>query len=250
LADDPAPLEALIHSLFSGFVADQLRNFYIPDDAQKAPPPSDFDPKKLVERIRTGATWLASVHSTPGTPDAEEVEISVGTVGAARSSRSLTKCRYALTGAFGPAQLARIGVSQALDAILTFAGAVAVRAGVLHWATTTVYASCLASGGGSNQLTREQNSHITDLLYWQPRWGNVIRGPQWGTFLAAEHVRALGGIDAITRESGCARVIALRSGGAFLQATALDEPIVEDTNNEASMARLAAYLTPVMGRRT
>jgi hypothetical protein len=47
----------------------------------------------------------------------------------------------------------------------------------------------------------------------------VIRGPAWGTFLGAPHVDKLGGMTRIERESGCARVIALESGGAYLQTT-------------------------------
>lgn len=68
--------------------------------------------------------------------------------------------------------------------------------------------------------TAAQNDRVTDGLYWRPRWGEVIRGPAWGTFLGAQHVDKLGGIARIERESGCARVIALSSGGAYLQTTA------------------------------
>ena len=249
LADDPRPFEGLVHALVADVPVDQLRTFHVPDSKHKAPPPERFDLHKLIERVRSGATWLASVSTAPGTPDADQLEIAAGTVGADRPARSLTRCRYALKVAIGPAPLAKLGAARALDPIIAFADAVAARAGVVQWAPSTTYASCLASGGASTQLTREQNSHIGDLLYWQPRWGDAIRGPQWGTFLGASHVEALGGIDAIARGSQCARAVPLRSGGAFLQATSLDAPIVEDTDDGGVLARLASYLAPVMGQR-
>ncbi|MBV8762063.1 MAG: hypothetical protein JO257_32520 [Deltaproteobacteria bacterium] len=248
LADDPSPLEALIVALCAELPADQLRNFFVPDGTQKAAPPSAFDRWKLIERVRSGGTWLASVQSAPGTADHAQIEISAGTVGADRASRSLTKCRYAVWGALGAEPLHHIRAQRAVDAIVAFADAVAVRAGVMHWATTTVYASCLSAGANSSQLSRDENRHVTDLMYWQPRWGLVIRGPQWGTFLGVEHVRTLGGIEKIIAESRCARVVPLASGGAFLQATPLERPIVEGSASD-ELARIAAYLAPVTGQR-
>lgn len=188
------------------------------------------------------------MQSAPGTADHAQIEISAGVVGEDRPSRSLTKCRYAIWGAVGAEALQRIGAERAVDAIVVFAGAVAARAGVMQWATTTVYASCLAAGANSSQLSRDENRHVTDLMYWQPRWGVVIRGPQWGTFLGAEHVRALGGVDKIGAESGCARVVPLASGGAFLQATPLEHPIIEGSAS-GELARMTSYLAPVMGQR-
>lgn len=70
---------------------------------------------------------------------------------------------------------------------------------------------------------------MTDGLYWRRQWGDVIRGPAWGTFLGAGHVEKLGGMTRIERESGCARVIALGSGGAYLQTTLEPTDAVPET---------------------
>jgi hypothetical protein len=175
------------------------------------------------------------------------MRISAGTTPRNRPARSLTKSRYRFTASFGAARLRELGAQRVLDAVIEFADAVAARAGIVHWAETTRYAACLASGAGSDQLTKAQTDHVSDLRYWEPRWGDVIRGPRWGTFLGAAHVAALGGLARVERESGCARVVGLRSGGAFLQATPLGQPIVEDRDDGGVLAHLAAFLDPVMG---
>jgi hypothetical protein len=41
-------------------------------------------------------------------------------------------------------------------------------------------------------------------------------------------------------------VVALASGGAFLQATAIDAPIVEGHDDGGVVARLVRFLEPVM----
>jgi len=249
LASDPEPFAVLARALFGERSDGEFTHFFIPDSPRKARPGVPLNLKKLVERINEGTTWSAAVGTAARTPDPDEMRISANTVPAHRPSRSLTKCRYAFDAAFGAHRLRELGAKRVLDLVIGFADAVAARAGVVQWATSTVYASCLAMGGGSDRLTREQRSHVTDLLYWQPRWGDVIRGPQWGTFLGAAHVTTLGGIARIERESGCARVVALGSGGAFLQATPIEQPIVEDSDNGGVLARLAAFLAPVMGKR-
>lgn len=248
LAEDPAPFAAIVRRLFGERSPDgRYTHFFIWDDKRKAPPSVPLDLDKLLRLVTEGKLSRAAVETRPKTPDAEQMLVSVGTVPRDRRSRSLTKCRYRMDANFGAARLREIGAQRALDAVIEFADAVAARAGVVHWAETTIYASCLASGHGSFELTKAQSSHASDLLYWQPRWGDVIQGPQWGTFLGAAHVEALRGLARIERESGCARVIGLRSGGAFLQATPLDEPIVEDHDDHGVLARLAAFLAPVMG---
>jgi hypothetical protein len=52
----------------------------------------------------------------------------------------------------------------------------------------------------------------------------------------------------IEADSGCARVVALASGGAFLQLTAIDHPIVDDHDDGGRLAALARFLGPVMGK--
>jgi len=249
LASNPEPFAALARALFGERSDGAFTHFVIPDSPRKARPGVPLNLKKLVERISEGTTWSAAVGTAARTPDPDEMRISANTVPEHRPSRSLTKCRYAFHAEFGAHRLRELGAQRVLDLVIAFADAVAARAGVVHWATSTVYAACLAGGGGSDRLTKAQNSHASDLRYWQPRWGDVIRGPQWGTFLGAAHVTALGGIARIEREAGCARVVALGSGGAFLQATPIDQPIVEDTDDGGVLARLSEFLAPVMGKR-
>ena len=250
LAEDPTPLADIVRNLFGERSVDgRFTHFYVWDDKRKAPPSVPLDLRKLLRLVTEGRVWLAAAQTAPKTPDAEEMAVDAGTVPRDRPARSLTKCRYQLAASFGALRLREVGAQRALDAIIEFADAVSVRAGVVHWAETRRYAACLATGGASDQLSEAQNRHVSDLLYWRPRWGDVIRGPQWGTFLGAAHVDALGGLARIERESGCARVAGLRSGGAFLQATPIDQPIVEDRDDGGVLARLAAFLAPVMGKR-
>lgn len=250
LAESPAPLAHFLRELFGDRSPDgRFTQSCIWDDKRKVGPPAPLSLDKLLRLVTEGKVWLAGVGTRPNTPEADQMRISAGTVARNRPARSLTRCRYQLVAQFGAARLREVGAQRALDLVIEFADAVSARAGVVHWAETTRYAACLASGGGSFELTKQQGSHIQDLLYWQPRWGDVIRGPQWGTLLGAAHVEALGGLARIERESGCARVVGLRSGGAFLQATPLDEPIVEDHDDHGVLARLAAFLAPVMGQR-
>jgi hypothetical protein len=248
LATQPEPFATLARALFGERSDGAYRHFTIPD-GRKARPSVPLNIDGLLRRITAGTTSVAMVETEPRTADPDIMLISAGTLPHDRRSRSLTKCRYDFTAAFGAHRLRELGAARVLDLVIAFADAVAARAGGVHWATSTIYASSLALGGGSQQLTRAQNSHVTDLLYWQPRWGEVIRGPQWGTFLGAEHVTTLGGIARIEREAGCARVVALASGGAFLQATPIDQPIVEDSDDGGVLARLSEFLAPVMGKR-
>ncbi len=248
LASDPEPFVTLARTFFGDRSDGEFRHFTVPDRG-KARPPVPLDLAGLARRITGGNTWSAMVETEPRTADPDVMLISAGTAPRDQPSRSLTKCRYAFDAAFGSNRLRELGADKVLGGVIAFADAVAARAGVVQWASSTIYASCLAMGAGSQRLTRAQRSHVTDLLYWQPRWGEVIRGPQWGTFLGAEHVTTLGGIARIERESGCARVVALASGGAFLQATPIDQPIVEDSDDGGVLARLSELLAPVMSKR-
>jgi len=251
LAADPRPFAKIVESLFGATSPEGVfRHFYTSVDNRLTLPPAPLDLRKLLRRIADGKISTAAAETAPKTPEVDEMCVSADTAPLASRSRSMTTCRYDLTASFGAARLAAVRTQRALDAVVAFADAVAARAGVVHWARSTVHASCLASCSGSARLSREQSGHITDLMYWQPRWGDVIRGPAWGTFLGATHVATLGGVARIERDSGCARVVALGSGGAFLQATPLDAPIVEGDDDGGALARLAAFLAPVMGRRT
>ncbi|HEY1552696.1 MAG TPA: type VI immunity family protein [Kofleriaceae bacterium] len=251
LASDPAPFSALVRALFGEASPDgTYRHHYIWADQRKAPPSRPLDLHALLALIAKGSLWLAAVETGHDTRDGDAMRIAAGTTPLDKPAHSVTACRYGFDASFGAARLDQLGAQHVLDLVIAFADAVAARAGVVHWADTTTYASCLASCSGGAALSREQSGHVQDLMYWQPRWGDVIRGPQWGTFLGASHVDALGGVERIARDSGCARVIALGSGGAFLQATPLVEPIVEGRDDGGTLARLARFLAPVMGTRT
>jgi len=250
LAADPAPFTAIVKELFGECSPDSAyRHHYIWADQRKSPPGRPLDLRALLALITKGSVWRAAVESGLDASDADQSRVAAGTAPITKPSHSMTECRYGFDAAFGANRQRELGTQRILDAVIAFADAVAARAGVIQWATSTLYASCLASCGGSSKLSREQCGHIQDLMYWQPRWGDVVRGPQWGTFLGAAHVETLGGIARIEQDAGCARVIALRSGGAFLQVTPMDRPIVEDQHEEGELSRLAAFLGPVMGKR-
>jgi hypothetical protein len=139
-----------------------------------------------------------------------------------------------------------------LDAVIRFADAVHIRAGIVLWADTadtTLFTSCLVSSGSSSKLTREEDRKVLASMDGQSRWGDAIRGPEWGTFLGSEHVARLGGIEHIERDSGCASVVALTSGGAFLQVTSIDDPLVVGHADGGQLARIAAFSAPVTGTR-
>jgi hypothetical protein len=244
LASNVAPFARLIEELFASEPG--ALQFFIPITNRKARPPTPLKLASLLKRISDGVA-LAAVETPLPTPDHEQLRISAETTPIAQHPERFfarTRCNYSCHADVGAAQINRLGARRVLGAIIAFADAVRARAGVIHWADTTRYASCLASGGGSSQLSSEQCRHVSDLMYWQPRWGDVIRGPQWGTFLGVDHVERLGGLSRIEHESGCARVIALGSGGAFLQATPIDEPIVEDHDDGGVLSRLSQFLSP------
>jgi hypothetical protein len=152
-------------------------------------------------------------------------------VGNYDTKRSLTKCRYEAVVAVGAERF------DGVETLIKFADSVATRAGVIFVANTMEYARALASGGSGPTLNATQIDRITDGLLTRSRWGDTIRGPAWGTFLGAHHVDKLGGMTRIDRESGCARVIALSSGGAYLQTSAEPSDVVPEA--------LIRFLEPV-----
>jgi hypothetical protein len=252
LADTPKPFEALVEDLFGAeSPGGEFRHWFIRVENRQAPPPAPLDLRKLVRRVVGGGLAMAAAETAPKTADPDMMLVRAGTTPVSQRPErfSQSKSLYDAIAVFGAARLRGIGRQRALDDIVAFADAVDAQAGVVHWADSAAYAGGLASCGGSPTLSREQVGHITDLMYWQSRWGEVIRGPAWGTFLGAAHVERLGGIRRIEREAPCARVIALRSGGGFLEATDIENPLVEDHDDGGALARLAAFLAPVMGHR-
>ena len=231
LAANPDPLVALVESLTP--VGNSFRQSYIDAENRKMRPPSAFKLGTLIARITRGETSGVGIETAIGSPDADTLNVRVDTTPVAKRPEryALTKCRYQTFVGLGANRIDGIG------AIIAFADAVAVRAGAIFVADTAVFAMALASVGGGSTLTRAQIDRINDGLYWQPHWGNVIRGPAWGTFLGAQHVDKLGGMTRIERESGCARVLPLTSGGAYLQVA----PEPTDVVPEA----LVRFLEPV-----
>jgi hypothetical protein len=253
LAATPRPFEVLIEELFgAASPGGELRQWFIHVEDRKAPPPAPLDLRQLVGLVARGGLAIAAAETAPNTADEDMMLVRAGTTPIAKRPErfSQTRCRYDAIAVFGAARLREVGTQRALDAIIAFADAVGARAGVVHWADRAAYAAGLASCGGNTTLSREQIGHITDLMYWQPRWGDVIRGPAWGTLLGAVHVERLGGVGRIEREAPCTRVIALRSGGGFLQATPIEAPLVEDCYDDGALAPLAGFLAPVMGHRS
>ena len=254
LAADPQPFERIVGDLFRVGSAPAGGTFYqwlIDVENRKAPPPAPLDLPALVRSIARGDVSTAAAETAPMTGDADQMLVRASTTPIAKRPErfALTRCRYDCVASFGSARLREVGAQRALDAVVAFADAVGVRAGAMHWAESALYATGLASCGGSGPLSRDQIDRITDLMYWRPRWGDVIRGPAWGTFLGPTHAERLGGLARIERESGCARVIGLTSGGAFLQATPLDAPLIEGRDDGEVLAGIAAFLEPVMGQR-
>jgi hypothetical protein len=230
LAANPKPLVGLVETLAT---PGRFRQSYIDAQNHKMRPPSALRLDALIRRVAMGETSGVGIETATGTPDVDTLNVRVDTTPVAEHPEryTLTKCRYQAFIGLGAHRV------HGIDAIITFADAIGVRAGSIYVADTAEYAMALASGGGGPTLTRTQIDRITDGLYWRPRWGDVLRGPAWGTFLGASHVEKLGGMTRIEREAGCARVTALSSGGAYLQTT------LEPT--DAVPEALVRFLEPV-----
>jgi hypothetical protein len=229
LAANAGPFVSLVEALTP--VGHPYLQWHIPIK-RKGPPPLALNLGRLVARIISGETSVVGVETALRTPDPDTLFIGVDTTPVAKRPRTLTACRYEAFVGLG------VNRVKGVDAILAFADAVAVRAGTIFVAETAASAKAMATCGGGAALSQGQIDRINDSgLYWQPHWGDVIRGPAWGTFLGAHHVDKLGGMTRIERESGCARVIALSSGGAYLQTT----PEPTDVVPEA----LGRFLEPV-----
>lgn len=252
LASNVEPFARLTATLFSS-KEHQFVQFSMPIENTKARPPSSFDVPKLLKRITDGQVSLVAVETEAKTPDHDQMRVSVTTTPIAQRPErffSQTRCRYVCHAQFGPSPLAALGTQRVLDALIAFADAVQTRAGIVLWADTTLFASCLVSTGSSSKLTRDEDQQVLASMDGQSRWGDTIRGPQWGTFLGSDHVARLGGIERIERDSRCARVVGIASGGAFLQATTIDDPIVVGHDDGGKLARLTAFLAPVMAANT
>jgi hypothetical protein len=252
LAATPKPFEVLVERLFgTTSPRGEPRHWFIDVHNRKAPPPAPLNLLKLVRLVAGGGIATAAVETAPNTADPDMILVRAGTAPIDKQPQRFTqtKCLYDAVAVCGSAQLHQVGMQHVLDAIVAFADAVCARAGAVYCADSAAYAAGLASCGGSPTLSREQIAHLTDLMYWRPRWGDIIRGPAWGTFLGAAHVERLGGVVRIERQGACAQVITLHSGGAFLQVTPIETPLIEGRDDGGVFARLSRILAPVMGQR-
>lgn len=248
---DSTPFADLVRALFRVASPDGAFTLWTHRvDNRRMPPPKPYKLSALLDKIATGEMRSAAAETRPGTADTEHMLVYAATGPAATLPVPFApqSWRYDFEASLGAARVQAIGPQRVVDLVVAFADAVAAKAGVIHWAETARYASALASCSGNSSLTPEQSRKAADPLYWKSKWGQIVRGPAWGTFLSVAHIDALGGLPRIERESGCAQVVALASGGAFLQATAIDQPIVDDRDDGGRLAALTRFLTPVMGK--
>ncbi|MEP6859964.1 MAG: hypothetical protein ABJE66_05050 [Deltaproteobacteria bacterium] len=252
LSADPTPLVRLLEQLFGeSEPSSSLVQWFHRVDNQRATPGTTYELSALERKLRRGETSTATVETPPKTLESDQVMVLAHTTPSARLPVPLEQAwRYDLVIAAGPSWLERLTPSRVVEAVIAFADAVVANAGVILWSRSPRFASDLAWAiGGSSELDSEQRARVSDEMYWRSQWGRVIRGPSWGTFLGAAHVRTLGGIEQIAREAGAADIVSLGSGGAFLQATPIDKPVLEEDVGTEPFARLARVLQPVAGRR-
>lgn len=139
---------------------------------------------------------------------------------------------------FASTQVSKYGIDELIATLCDFAAAVSATAGVALWSPSLSYARALAFLSSGDDLTKEQAGRVADSYYWRSKWGEVIRGPEWGTFLSAAHVAKLEG-----RPLPAAKLTWLATGGAFVQATA--QPFdVDAPPPELALLREALALMP------
>ncbi|HEX3479177.1 MAG TPA: hypothetical protein VHT91_29335 [Kofleriaceae bacterium] len=231
LAADPAPLATLWKQLAKPA---SLRQWWATAKASTKPKPLDVD--ALVAKVASGDTTRAAVESEQRGFLAFAQTTPLAALDEGVPPR---QWKYDAVVAIGPRELATIGRSSVIDALCTFAGAVAAKAGIIVWSPSLAYASALAMLSSGSDLTQAQASRVTDSYYWRTHWGRVIRGPEWGTFLGAAHVAVLGDLARLP----AARIVPLSSGGAYVQATA--DPLDIDAPSP-DLDRLRTALAPVM----
>jgi hypothetical protein len=127
--------------------------------------------------------------------------------------------------ALPPNVVDQIGATTAIDAIVAFADAVVVQAGIVFWASSPTYASAFATGGLTSGLSAAEQRTVRDSHDQSNHWGRIIRGPTWGTFLNAKQVAAFDDVSTLP----ASKIVRLPSGGAFVQLTPVNEPTDVDS---------------------
>lgn len=250
LPRDVAPLQELLRSIFGLASRDgAIAQWTTSEQTQQVGAPAKYDLATLSKQIHAGKLASAAVETAAGTLDAQHMLVLAQTTPAAKLRPGVPprSWRYDLVAAFGAERLRELGAARVIQQLVAFADAVRARAGVIFWAETTSFAAGLAMGAGGG-LTAAQEVRVADSRYFRSHWGRIIRGPAWGTFLSAQHVEKLGGLEALKAHSGCAHVERLSSGGAFLQLTSVDAPLVEDHAEAGPLCALGKFLAPVMGK--
>jgi len=240
LSANPKPLASLLFALTAELPADTLRQCVTSEHTQRGGRPATFHAQTLVDKVRS-RNYVAAIVEARSKLDDEHLRVQVEVTPAARLRDRVARRHgsYDLVAAFGPYVLSRIGVQRTIAALVEFADGVGAQAGAMAWTKPATFPPGLAKGAGGNGLAAAHDGA-------DRRDGRrVARGPAWGTFLGTHHVERLGGIDAVRTGSGAEYVLALRSGGAYLQLTSLDEPVIERASARRLEA-LAAFLGPVL----
>jgi hypothetical protein len=119
----------------------------------------------------------------------------------------------------------QIGAATAIDAIVAFADEVVVQAGIVFWASAATYASALATGGLTSELSAAEHRAVRDSHDQSNHWGRIIRGPTWGTFFNAKQIAELDDVSTLP----ASKIVRLASCGAFVQLTPINEPTDVDS---------------------
>jgi len=232
LAAEPRPLTTLWSRIAT---QPSLRSWLLtPKGATK---PVDFDAAQLASRIESGKTTTVGVES-----HSRDVTIIAQTAPAASLDRRPPAPRwpYDLAVALSAEHVAALGQDAVIAALCEFAGAVAAAAGVVVWSASLDFARALALLSSGPDLPPPQVTALVDAQITRSHWGDIIRGPEWGTFISATHVAALA-----DGRLPVAKTIPLSSGGAFIQVSA--EPFDVEAPPPA-LAVLREALAPVMPR--
>jgi hypothetical protein len=237
LAADPAPLAMLCTSLAKD-AGEPLRQWWSTDKASQKPKRLELD--KLIAKVAAGETVSAAIES-----EQRGFLVLAQTTPSARLKEGVPprQWKYDAVIALGAEQVTRIGAQAVIDALVAFADAVAVKAGVVVWSESLAYASAIVMGASGSELTREQAAAVTDTYFWRSHWGRVIRGPEWGTFLGGAHVAAIGDVAKLPAK----KVVPLKSGGAFVQLSSLDEVTTLEAPSP-QLRHLREVLAPVLPR--